>query len=68
MLLNPFTSQRLGSFIATENAADLATLVELVEGGQVTPAVDRAFPLAETAAAVRYLRAGQARGKVVIEV
>jgi NADPH:quinone reductase-like Zn-dependent oxidoreductase len=68
MLLNPFTSQRLGSFIASENAADLATLVELVEGGKVTPAVDRTFPLAETPAALRYLRAGEARGKVVIDV
>ena len=67
MLLNPFTSQRLGSFIATENAADLSALVELIEAGKVTPAVDRAFPLAETPAAVRYLRAGEARGKVVIE-
>jgi NADPH:quinone reductase-like Zn-dependent oxidoreductase len=68
MLLNPFTSQRLGSFLATENAPDLTVLAELIEAGQVTPAVDRTFPLAETAAAVRYLRAGQARGKVVIEV
>ena len=68
MLLNPFTSQRLGSFIASENAADLTALVELVEAGTVTPAVDRTFPLAETPAAVRYLRAGQARGKVVVEI
>ena len=41
---------------------------ELVESGKVTPAVDRTFPLAETPAAVRYMREGHARGKVVIEV
>ena len=57
-----------GSFIASENAADLVALTDLVESGAVTPAVDRTFPLAETPAAIRYLREGRARGKVVIEV
>jgi NADPH:quinone reductase-like Zn-dependent oxidoreductase len=68
MLLNPFTGQRLGSFIASENAADLVALAELVESGAVTPAVDRTFPLGEAPAAVRYLREGRARGKVVVDV
>jgi NADPH:quinone reductase-like Zn-dependent oxidoreductase len=66
--LSPFTSQRLGSFLASENAADLVALAELVESGAVTPAVDRTFPLAEAPAAVRYLREGRARGKVVVDV
>jgi NADPH:quinone reductase-like Zn-dependent oxidoreductase len=68
MLLSPFTGQQLGSFIATENAADLAVLAELVESGKVTPAVDRTFPLEQVPEAMRYLRAGRARGKVVVEV
>jgi NADPH:quinone reductase-like Zn-dependent oxidoreductase len=68
MVLNPFTRQRLGSFIASENAVDLAVLAELVETGKVTPAVDRTFPLDRVPDAMRYLRAGQARGKVVIDV
>jgi len=34
----------------------------------VVPAVDRTFPLGEVPEAVRYLRAGRARGKVVITV
>jgi NADPH:quinone reductase-like Zn-dependent oxidoreductase len=68
MLLSPFVGQRLRPLIASENATDLVALSELVESGAVTPAIDRVFPLAETAAAVRYLRAGQARGKVVVEV
>jgi NADPH:quinone reductase-like Zn-dependent oxidoreductase len=41
---------------------------ELIEAGQVTPVVDRAYPLSEAAAAIRYLEAGHARGKVVITV
>jgi NADPH:quinone reductase-like Zn-dependent oxidoreductase len=67
MLLDRFTGQKLGSFIASENAADLAVLAELVTSGQVTPAVDRVFPLEQVPDAMRYLRAGRARGKVVVE-
>jgi NADPH:quinone reductase-like Zn-dependent oxidoreductase len=68
MALSPFVGQKLGTFISSENAADLIVLTELIESGTVTPAVDRTFPLSETPAAVTYLRAGQARGKVVVEV
>jgi NADPH:quinone reductase-like Zn-dependent oxidoreductase len=66
--LSPFVGQRLGFFVNRENAADLVVLAGLVESGQVAPAVDRTFPLAEAAAAVTYLAEGRARGKVVVEV
>src|SRR4051794_32065811 len=66
--LSPFVRQRLGFFVNRENAADLVVLAGLIESGQVTPAVDRTFPLAEAAAAVTYLAEGRARGKVVVEV
>jgi NADPH:quinone reductase-like Zn-dependent oxidoreductase len=65
-LLSPFVGQTLGTFVAAERAADLDALRELIEAGSVTPAVDRTYPLAETAAAVRRLLDGHARGKVVI--
>jgi NADPH:quinone reductase-like Zn-dependent oxidoreductase len=68
MALNPFTGQQLGSFIASENAADLRALAELVEAGKVAPVVDRTFPLDQAPEAMRHLRAGQARGKVVVEI
>jgi NADPH:quinone reductase-like Zn-dependent oxidoreductase len=68
MVLAPFVGQRLRTFISSENGADLDALGELVASGAVTPAVDRVFPLAETPAAIRYLREGKARGKVVIDV
>jgi NADPH:quinone reductase-like Zn-dependent oxidoreductase len=43
-------------------------LKELIEAGKVTPVVDRSFPLAEAAAAVRHLEQGLARGKVVLRM
>jgi NADPH:quinone reductase-like Zn-dependent oxidoreductase len=54
------------SFLCSENGADLLVLRELIESGAVTPVVDRTYPLRETAAAIRYLRDGHARGKVVV--
>jgi NADPH:quinone reductase-like Zn-dependent oxidoreductase len=67
-LLSPFTRQRLGTFIASEKSADLVVLRELIEAGAVVPAVDRTYPLADTAAAIRRLLDGQARGKLVVSV
>jgi NADPH:quinone reductase-like Zn-dependent oxidoreductase len=67
-LLSPFVGQQLGTFIARENAGDLTALRELIEAGAVTSAIDRTYPLTETAAAIRHLLDGQARGKVVIAI
>ncbi|HLU73448.1 MAG TPA: NAD(P)-dependent alcohol dehydrogenase [Nonomuraea sp.] len=44
----------------------MAVLAELLESGALTPIVDRAFPLAETADALRYLTEGTARGRIVV--
>ena len=68
MLVSPFVSQTLAMLASTENAASLDELRDLIESGQVTPAIDRAFPLAETGAAIRYVSDGHARGKVAITV
>jgi len=53
---------------AKANKEDLAFIRELLEAGEVVPVIDRSFPLAETAEAIRYLETGHARGKVVITV
>ena len=66
--LSPFVGQKLGFFVASEKAADLVVLTELVESGKLTPAIDRTFPLDEAPAAVDHMTAGRARGKVVVEV
>lgn len=68
MAVSRFVSQRLVPFIAKVTKEDLLFLKDLIETGKVTPVIDRAFPLSETADALRYLEAGHARGKVVITV
>ena len=67
-LQSPAVSQRMVSFLAHQNRDDLAVLRELLDAGQVTPVIDRTYPLNEVAEAVRYLETGHARGKVVITV
>ena len=68
VVLSPFVSQKLGSFLAKENKEDLQFLKELIEAGDVTPVIDRTYVLSETPEAIRYLEEGHARGKVVITV
>ena len=68
MLLSPLVGQTLGMLASTENAADLGAVTDLIESDQVTPVIDRSYPLGEVASAIRRVRDGQARGKVVISL
>jgi hypothetical protein len=47
--------------------AALALLAELAESGAIRAVIDRRFPLAEAGAAIGYVGARRARGKVVID-
>jgi NADPH:quinone reductase-like Zn-dependent oxidoreductase len=67
-LLSLFVGQQLGSFMASENAADLMTLRGLIEAGKLAPAIDRTYPLSDVAAAIRRLLDGHARGKLVVSI
>jgi NADPH:quinone reductase-like Zn-dependent oxidoreductase len=67
-VLSAFVRQKLGTWISKERPEDLEELRELLEAGKLMPVVDRTFPLSEVPAAIRYLRDGRARGKVVITV
>ena len=68
MALSPFIGQRLTTFISKENHADLERLTEIIEAGDLTPVIDRTYPLGQAPQAMRHLQAGQARGKIVITV
>jgi zinc-binding alcohol dehydrogenase/oxidoreductase len=56
----------LGSTMGTRE--DFAAVYELVASGRVRPVLDRAFPLAEAAAAHEYLESGRQFGKVVLTI
>jgi len=53
---------------AREHHEDLAELTGLIESGALTPVIDRTYPLAEAADAIRYLAQGHPAGKVVVTV
>jgi NADPH:quinone reductase-like Zn-dependent oxidoreductase len=65
-LLSPLVGQTFRSFLASENAGDLAVLRELVDAGQVAPVIDRTYDLPDAAAAIRSMMEGGVRGKLVI--
>jgi len=66
--LSVFTGQRLRSFLARENAADYQALAELAESGAITPVIDRTYPLAGAADAIRRIADGHAAGKGIITI
>jgi NADPH:quinone reductase-like Zn-dependent oxidoreductase len=67
-LLSPFVAQRLAAFVARDRRTDLMSLSDLAGAGTVTPAIERAYPLSQAAAALRHLAEGRVRGKVVISI
>jgi NADPH:quinone reductase-like Zn-dependent oxidoreductase len=66
LVLSPFVSQKLITFIARSNEEDLTIVGELMATGKVTPIIDRRYSLSEVPEALRYLEEGHARGKVAI--
>jgi NADPH:quinone reductase-like Zn-dependent oxidoreductase len=68
LVVSPVLRQRLVPLASRDNHVDLERLTGLLEAGSVVPRVDRVFPLAESAEAMRYLESGQVRGKIVISL
>lgn len=68
LALSTFVGQRLTMVVSKPHLADLERLAQLVEAGELTPIIDKTFPLHEAPDAMRHLVAGHARGKLVITV
>ena len=71
MLLKSLMSaggKKMLSFTATASKTDLEYTTKFAEEGKVRPIIDRRYPLAQTAEAVRYIGEGHARGKVIVDV
>ncbi len=67
MLLSRF-DRSLRPLASDPNHADLQVLAELIETDQVRTVIDKTYPLSEVPDAIRQLKAGHARGKIVIAV
>jgi NADPH:quinone reductase-like Zn-dependent oxidoreductase len=67
-LAQPFIDARVTFFLAKVNKTDLELLANLARAGQLESVIDRRYPLERTGAALEYLGAGHARGKVVVTV
>jgi NADPH:quinone reductase-like Zn-dependent oxidoreductase len=69
VVLSRFVGQRLRMLSSKPGQEDLQTLWKLIEAGNVTPVIDRTFPLPEVPEAIRYLVEGHGgSGKIVITV
>ncbi|HET9474768.1 MAG TPA: NAD(P)-dependent alcohol dehydrogenase [Steroidobacteraceae bacterium] len=67
-LVGHFIEPRTMFFIAKVNKADLELLAGLAREGKLKSVIDKRFPLEDAGAALEYLGAGHARGKVVVTV
>lgn len=76
MLLGSFTERfkdkasrrHVKCLVSTPNQADLTVLKDWIKAGKLKPFVDRTYPLAEVATAIRYVEERHVKGKVAISV
>src|SRR2546423_11704122 len=67
-LRSKFSKEKFVMFGVDINKKDLDVLRDLTEGGKVTSALTKTYPLTETAAAYKYLETGHASGKIAITI
>jgi NADPH:quinone reductase-like Zn-dependent oxidoreductase len=68
-VMGPFSRQRIGLPLWRPfDPEGVAALSAMLEAGTIRPIIDRRYPLAEAADAMRHVDSGQALGKVVITV
>jgi NADPH:quinone reductase-like Zn-dependent oxidoreductase len=66
MLASKLGRRRAVFFMAKPNRDDLATLRDLIEAGDVRPAIEQRYELARIAEAMRRMGEGHARAKIVV--
>jgi NADPH:quinone reductase-like Zn-dependent oxidoreductase len=67
-IVSLFSKQRFRNYLSMPKREKLMSVKELIEAGEIEPAVDRTFALDQVPDALRYFESRQVRGKVVISV
>lgn len=68
LAMSPFVRQRLRPLFSQKNLEDLEILGEFLDAGEILPVIDGIYDLPDVPEALRYVEAGHARGKVVINI
>jgi NADPH:quinone reductase-like Zn-dependent oxidoreductase len=68
LVLSLFVKQSLTMLMSKERYTDLEALCPFLENGQLTPVVNRVYPLTQVSDAMRQLEEGTVRGKIAIAV
>jgi len=68
MMLSPFLSQRLTTFISAERSSHIERLATYIEAGDVVPAIGARYALDDAPEAIDLLDTGRASGKSVIAI
>ncbi|QQG48756.1 MAG: NAD(P)-dependent alcohol dehydrogenase [archaeon] len=68
ILVSRVSSKKVVFHIAKINKKDLQILQGMMESGEMTPQIDRTYPLSETPDALLYLEGRHTRGKVVLTI
>ena len=68
MMYSPFVDQEFVLLMAHMDKKDLSVLSDLMKAGDLTPVIDRRYPLNEVPDAIRYSEEGHARGKIIISM
>jgi NADPH:quinone reductase-like Zn-dependent oxidoreductase len=68
LVADRFSTRKMVGYIAQNKQEDLILLRDLLESGKIAPVVERVYPLPDVPAALNYVGARHARGKIVIRV
>ena len=60
--------KRMKGMMGKTDPKDMAFLSNLIESGEITPVIDRVYPLEEIAEAHQYVEKGHAKGRVIIRI
>jgi NADPH:quinone reductase-like Zn-dependent oxidoreductase len=66
VVMAPFVKHTLRRPYSNPKREDLEVLTSMVEAGTLRPVIEATYPMPETAAAIRHIETGHARGKVIV--